>query len=175
MSFVQPPRPTEVSMETQRQDSEERDREYQRHPHYDRRGPSGPRSGFWIRFGASFIDGLIVGVVSNLIFRVIGVSVAASELISLVLALSYFTYFEGSTGQTLGKRAVGIRVVGFDSGETIGYQRAGMRYIASILSGLCILVGYLWMLWDPEKQTWHDKLSNSVVVPVADYPVNKNA
>ncbi len=172
MSFVEPPRPTEANMEMARRDSEERDREYERHPHSDRTGPSGPRAGFWIRFGASFVDGLIVGVVSNLIFRLIGVSVAVSELISFVLALTYFAYFEGSTGQTIGKRALGIRVVGFDSGETIGYQRAGMRYIASIFSALCFFIGYLWMLWDREKQTWHDKLSTSVVVPVSAYPVS---
>jgi uncharacterized RDD family membrane protein YckC len=169
MSFVQPPRPTEVDMEMRRQDEEERERESGSYPHQDRPGPSGPRAGFWIRFGAALIDGLIVGVVSNLIFRAIGVSTAVSELISLVLSLSYFTYFEGSTGQTLGKRAVGIRVIGFDSGETIGYGRAATRYVASLLSGLCIFIGYLWMLWDREKQTWHDKLSTSVVVPVGDY------
>ncbi|MDQ6820397.1 MAG: RDD family protein [Actinomycetota bacterium] len=62
-------------------------------------------------------------------------------------------------------------MVGFDTGKTIGYGRVAGRYIASILSALCILIGYLWMLWDTEKQTWHDKLSNSVVVPAADYPV----
>lgn len=136
-------------------------------------GRSGPwpRSGFWIRFGASFIDGLLAGIVSNIIFRLVGVSVAVSELISLVVALSYFTYFEGSTGQTLGKRLLGIRVVGIESGQTIGYQRAATRYLVSIVSGLCILIGYLWMLWDPEKQTWHDKASSAVVVPVAEYPV----
>ena len=37
---------------------------------------------------------------------------------------------------------------------------------------IVICLGYLWMLWDPEKQTWHDKMAGSVVVPVANYPVS---
>jgi uncharacterized RDD family membrane protein YckC len=138
----------------------------------DRSGPSGPRAGFWRRVGASLIDGLLISVVTNIVFAVTGASFAVRELLALLAVLSYFTYFEGSTGQTLGKRMLGIRVVGFDSGQTIGYQRAAIRYLASIISGLCLLIGYLWMLWDREKQTWHDKVANAVLVPVADYPVN---
>jgi uncharacterized RDD family membrane protein YckC len=134
-------------------------------------GPSGPRAGFWRRFGAAFIDGLLIGIVGNVLLAVIGGSVAVREIISIALALGYFTYFEGSTGQTLGKRALGIRVIDFSGGGVIGYQRAAIRYLASILSGICLGIGYLWMLWDKEKQTWHDKLSNSVVVPASDYPV----
>jgi uncharacterized RDD family membrane protein YckC len=37
----------------------------------------------------------------------------------------------------------------------------------SIVSAIVFLLGYLWMLWDPEKQTWHDKAAGSVVVPTA--------
>jgi len=135
-------------------------------------GPSGPRAGFWRRFAASFIDGLLVGIVVSILLAVIGGGIAVRELIQIVLLLAYFTYFEGSTGQTLGKRALGIRVIDFSGGGVIGYQRAAIRYLASIVSAICILIGYLWMLWDKEKQTWHDKLSNSVVVPASDYPVS---
>jgi uncharacterized RDD family membrane protein YckC len=39
------------------------------------------------------------------------------------------------------------------------------------LSGIVCLLGYLWMLWDKEKQTWHDKLATTVVVPTSAYPV----
>jgi uncharacterized RDD family membrane protein YckC len=34
----------------------------------------------------------------------------------------------------------------------------------SYVSQLALLLGYLWMLWDPNKQTWHDKVAQSVVV-----------
>jgi uncharacterized RDD family membrane protein YckC len=52
-----------------------------------------------------------------------------------------------------------------------GYGRALLRYIGRIVSTIPCLLGYFWMLWDGEKQTWHDKFAGSVVVPVSDYPV----
>ncbi|HEU0318685.1 MAG TPA: RDD family protein, partial [Solirubrobacteraceae bacterium] len=76
----------------------------------------------------------------------------------------------GPTGQTLGKRALGIRVVSFDTGGPIGYPRAFLRYIGRIIDFLVLLIGFLWMLWDREKQCWHDKLASDVVVPVSSYP-----
>ena len=54
----------------------------------------------------------------------------------------------------------------------IGYGRAFIRWLVSIISALILLLGYLWMLWDKEKQCWHDKAANDVVVPVQYYPVN---
>ncbi|MBV9001651.1 MAG: RDD family protein, partial [Solirubrobacterales bacterium] len=43
--------------------------------------------------------------------------------------------------------------------------------LGSILSALAIYIGYLWMLWDGERQTWHDKFVHSVVVPESAYPL----
>jgi uncharacterized RDD family membrane protein YckC len=130
---------------------------------------SGPRAGFWRRFGGAFIDGVIVGVVSA-ILRVALKGGAGSGL-SLLVELAYFTYFIGSAaGQTPGMRVVGIRVISFDTGGPIGYGRAAVRWVGSILSFIVVLLGYLWMLWDSEKQCWHDKFAGDVVVPVSAYP-----
>jgi uncharacterized RDD family membrane protein YckC len=57
-------------------------------------------------------------------------------------------------------------VVDETSGATIDVGRAAVRYLVSLVSGLVCLVGYLWMLWDAEKQTWHDKASKAVVIKV---------
>lgn len=62
--------------------------------------------------------------------------------------------------------ALGIRVVSLDNGGSIGYGRAFLRWFVSLISAAVILLGYLWMLWDKEKQCWHDKAANDVVVPV---------
>ena len=89
-----------------------------------------------------------------------------------VVSLAYFTYFEGtSSGQTVGKRAMNIRVVDFNTGTTIGHGRAAIRWVFRLVSFFVCLLGYLWMLWDKEKQTWHDKVSGAVVVPTDAYPV----
>jgi uncharacterized RDD family membrane protein YckC len=122
------------------------------------------RAGFWMRFAAALIDGVILGVISTILQ--LGLHTAGSVL-GILVGLAYYTYLEGESGQTIGKRAVGIRVVDIGGGGAIGFSRAFLRYIGRYLSAIPIFLGYFWMLWDPQKQTWHDKIANSVVVPVA--------
>jgi uncharacterized RDD family membrane protein YckC len=133
-------------------------------------GPSGPRAGFWQRFGAAILDGLIL-LIPSIILRVIFKdSAGIYYLLQTIISLGYYTYFEGGpSGATIGKRALGIRVYDFRQGGAIGYGRGLLRQIGKYISGIVILLGYLWMLWDKEKQTWHDKIAGSVVVPADAY------
>jgi uncharacterized RDD family membrane protein YckC len=129
---------------------------------------SGPRAGFWARFGAVIVDGILLGIINFILEAALkGVGVA----LALVVSIAYFTYFEGGpTGQTFGKRALGIRVISLDDGGPIGYGRAFIRWIGRYVSAIVILIGYFWMLWDKESQCWHDKFAGDVVVPVSAYP-----
>jgi uncharacterized RDD family membrane protein YckC len=120
------------------------------------------RAGFWRRFAAAFIDGILLGIVSFILQSILG---NTGSGLTLLIGIVYYTYFHGSTGQTPGDAALSIRVVDKDGGGSIGYGRAFVRWLVSIISGLVLLLGYLWMLWDSEKQTWHDKAANDVVVP----------
>jgi uncharacterized RDD family membrane protein YckC len=132
-------------------------------------GPSGPRASFGRRLVAVIIDGILLGVVSG-IFYVI--SRPLGYVVELLLTIAYLTYLEGSpSGQTIGKKAMGIRVIDFRTGGSIGYGRAFIRWIGRYVSAIACLLGYFWMLWDKEKQTWHDKFANAVVVPESAYPV----
>lgn len=133
------------------------------------RGPQ-PRASFAQRFLAYLVDVVILWVV-GVIFVVILPQQLASA-IQLVIAVGYFTYLEGSpSGQTVGKRVIGIRVVDFNTSGRIDMGRALVRQIGRIASGLVCLLGYLWMLWDKDQQTWHDKIGTTHVVPVASFPV----
>jgi uncharacterized RDD family membrane protein YckC len=85
-------------------------------------------------------------------------------ILGFVAVLFYWARLEGRTGQSLGSKALGITVVDAATGQPIGGGRAIGRFFARILSGFLCYLGYFWMLWDPQKQTWHDKLANSVVV-----------
>jgi len=134
-------------------------------------GPSGPRASFFARLGAAIIDGLLLGVVSVALRAAVGQ--AAGSGLTLLIGICYIGYLEGSaSGQTLGKRALGIRVIDYRTGGPIGFGRAVLRYFARILSALPCFLGYFWMLWDKERQTWHDKLISDVVVPTSAYPVS---
>ena len=141
-------------------------------PAYVPSGPSGPRASFGRRLVALLIDGVLLAIVYGILYVIVGETV--SFLVEFALWLAYFAFFEGSpSGQTIGKRALGIRVVDFRAGGPIGFARGLGRTAARILSGFLCYLGYFWMLWDGEKQTWHDKLATTVVVPVAYYPVDK--
>lgn len=134
-------------------------------------GASGPRAGFWRRFAGALIDGILLSIVSGIIRA--ATSYTTGSLVGLVVSIIYFTVLIGSPrGQTLGQMALGIRVIDFNTGGPIGYGRAFIRWLVSLISAAVIFLGYLWMLWDKEKQCWHDKAANDVVVPVQYYPVN---
>ena len=123
------------------------------------------RAGFWRRLAGAFIDGIVLGIVSGILRGVLGNGAGGG--VGFVISAAYFTVFIGAErGQTLGQMALGIRVLGLDNGASIGYGRAFIRWLVSLISGLVLLLGYLWMLWDKEKQCWHDKAANDVVVPV---------
>jgi len=145
--------------------------------------PLGARAdlaGFWIRFLAVLIDGILLGIpiwvltalldTNDRYFSVgVGLRPGASALLNLVstvIGVLYYSYLEGgSTGQTIGKRLVGIRVVDASTGlPGIGVGRGVGRYFARWLSSLPLGLGYFWMLWDDKKQTWHDKLVRTLVV-----------
>jgi len=126
---------------------------------------SGARAGFWRRFAGAFVDGIVVGIASGILKAIAGTG--AGTGLGILIGAAYFTAFIGADrGQTLGQMALGIRVVGLDTGGSIGYVRALIRWVVSLISAAVILLGYLWMLWDKEKQCWHDKAANDVVVLV---------
>ena len=87
-------------------------------------------------------------------------------LVGILFVLFLFLRAMGKTGQTWGARIVGVRVIDNHTGLPIGFWRAlGRTLFAGAFSGILYL-GYLWMLWDDQKQTWQDKVVNSAVVKV---------
>jgi uncharacterized RDD family membrane protein YckC len=124
----------------------------------------GVPAGWWRRFGAFLIDAIVLGVVSGILSAILGR--VTGEGIGILISLGYFTYFHGRTGQSPGDAVLGIRVVDARDrlGQPIGFGRAALRWLVSYVSGIVLLLGYLWMLWDGRKQTWHDKAAGSLPV-----------
>ena len=126
-------------------------------------GPSGPRADFGIRLVAYIIDVVVfwvIAIILTLLLKTVG------YLLSLVIFFGYFTYVEGSpSGQTIGKKVMNIKVVLASSGGEVGVGVAMLRNLGRYVSGFVCLLGYFWMLWDDERQTWHDKISSTYVVP----------
>ena len=143
----------------------------------------GARAGFFRRLVAVLVDLVVLAVVGVLVGKAFGQDVFTSTdgqlsysltgtpaLLMLLIGLAYYVYLEGNPGQTLGKKLLGIRVVDIEGGGAIGYGRAAIRYVGRMVSGFPLCLGYLWMLWDKNKQTWHDKFAKAIVVPTSANP-----
>ena len=118
--------------------------------------------GFWIRFGAALIDGVVISLIS----LVFSFAPGAGRVFAIFMPWLYYWLFTGLWGQTLGKMAVGIKVVN-DDGSAPGLGRAALREIpGKILSWIVIFLGFLWIIWDGQKQGWHDKIASTCVVRV---------
>lgn len=90
---------------------------------------------------------------------------AALALAAFVGMVLYHTLLVGRRGQTLGKGALGVRVVDATDGTAIGTGRAlGRALFGLFISGNICGLGYAWAIWDGRRQTWHDKVVSSVVV-----------
>jgi len=136
-------------------------------------------AGFWIRFLAKFIDGIVVGVVNMVISMAftflamrsmtsgsiggtIGIQVVA-WFIQMIIQGSYYVYFHGKFGATPGKMACKIKVIRAD-GSAITYGRAFGRFFGDMLSGIILCIGYIMAGTDDEKRALHDRLCDTRVI-----------
>ncbi len=122
-------------------------------------------AGFWIRLAAWIIDAVITSIGTSIVLLPLGGG-GLRPVFTLLLSALYFVLLTGLKGQTLGKMAAGIRVVN-QEGLVPGVGRAALREtVGKFVSTIALLLGFLWVAWDPEKQGWHDKMAGTHVVTV---------
>ena len=134
-------------------------------------------AGFWKRYAAYFLDSCVVGIINlpvSVVFNLIGAS-SGNESLALamsmvamlggfVIGIGYYAGFHASRGgATLGKMAVGIKVVRSD-GERITFMRGVGRYFGFILSSLTLMIGFIMAAFTQRKQALHDMLCDTLVV-----------
>ena len=123
---------------------------------------SGPPLASWgLRVAAAIIDGLIGGAIYGVCLA-LGSDVLGS-LASFAFAM-YNCVRQGQSGQTIGKGVLKIRLVRLDGVNPPGIGLSIGRYFLHIVDALPCLLGYLWPLWDKMRQTFTDKILNTVVV-----------
>ena len=81
----------------------------------------------------------------------------------MALAFAYFGWFWTRGGQTLGMRSWRLRLVGTDRSR-VRWGQALVRFLGACVSWLPLGAGFLWALVDPCRRTWHDRLSDTVIV-----------
>lgn len=116
-----------------------------------------PRAGFWIRMGALALDALLIAIVVNVVEP-------SEHFFALVLA-GYGALMWKLRGTTIGGIICNLRVVRTD-GRDIEWETALVRALGCFLSAIPLGLGFIWMAFDSNRQTWHDKIAGTVVVRV---------
>jgi len=139
--------------------------------------------GFWRRFAAIFIDGVILNVGGFILGLLLGIPIGIAldamgyqkefitgvsywigNVLDFVTGWLYFTLMESSRLQaTLGKMALGIAVTDV-YGEPISFGKANARHWSKILSMLTLLVGYMMAGFTEKKQALHDMIAGTLVL-----------
>jgi uncharacterized RDD family membrane protein YckC len=151
--------------------------------------PTDAFGGFWIRFVGYIIDVLVLAVPSTVVSVVIFAAMGfgpeivfdfedrqglamdsryqlannISNLANLLIFWPYYALMHSRYGATLGKLALGLRVVD-DTGRYPSFGRATGRYFATILSGCLCAIGYIWAGFHGQKRALHDLIAGTYVV-----------
>ena len=122
----------------------------------------------WLqRVGAYLIDVIPVAIL-YIIGLVTRSTAALFVFIIIAIAVNGYNrwYQAGKTGQSWGKRALGITLLSEETGQPIGAGMAFVRDICHFVDGIICYIGYLFPLWDAKRQTLADKIMRTVIVPV---------
>ena len=137
--------------------------------------------GFWIRFLARILDGIILWIVNKVVTLPLGIgalvihfddpenwvpflgAIATIVLIQITISATYETVFIGHFGATPGKMALKLRVVRPD-GSRLSYVRAFCRWLSTLLSSFILFIGYIIAAFDDQKRSLHDRICDTRVV-----------
>lgn len=131
-------------------------------------------AGFWVRVGAVLIDTLLLfAIIIPALIAIYGSAywsheaayagvwdVVLNHAFPAMAIIGFWIY----CGATPGKMLLGIRIVDAGSGEPVPPLRCVGRYLGYFVSSIALLLGFLWVAFDRNKQGWHDKLAGTAVV-----------
>ncbi|MFW5471298.1 RDD family protein [Knoellia sp. CPCC 206435] len=155
----------------------------------------GPVSGFGRRAGALVIDTLLslIGIIPMVIGAVLlvmaapdvdelgatvdgtgdggqaaigGLLIALGILLTIGIQVWNRIFRMGRTGQSVGKKMLGLKLINEQTGQPIGAMQSFLRELLGGLINQVVYLSYLWMLWDDNKQTLADKIVHSTVIDV---------
>ena len=144
-------------------------------------------AGFWIRFLAVIVDGIILRIALQPVLAVLGLPhfwwfgrmnhsididdmVLFFTMLSSVLAVFFIGHWlyealliSSAWQGTVGKRLLNLKVTD-DIGNRISFARATGRYFSKILSGMFFCIGYIMAAFTDRKKALHDMIAGTVVI-----------
>lgn len=121
-----------------------------------------------LRIVGGLIDVVILIVINGVIGAILKDVRGLAGLVNLIVDVAYFAYFWSSRGQSIGMMPFGFKVRDMATGQFPTLGKAALRgFIWTLEVGftICIIgaIGWLWQLWDPQKQAIHDKVAGTIV------------
>jgi len=130
--------------------------------------------GFWARVGASIVDTILVAIIiAPVLTAIYGsgywlddriIKGPADVLLNYVLPAIAIVLFWMARQATPGKMLIGAKIVDARTGGKPTTRQLIVRYLGYYVSTIPLLMGLIWVAFDPRKQGWHDKLAGTVVV-----------
>jgi uncharacterized RDD family membrane protein YckC len=125
---------------------------------------------FWERLGAVIIDSLILSIPNYFINTYFTFAAPIHSgtfqfnLLSTAVMWLYFALQESGPNQaTIGKRALGLKVINSNGGR-ITFGQATGRHFGKWVSFVILFIGFLMVLWDDKRQALHDKMAGTYIV-----------
>ncbi len=122
-------------------------------------------AGFWIRAGAALIDGLIINIIMGILVVLFTPNGSHTSIFYSLIPLWIYeivlTYYFSAT---LGKMAMGIKVVSNNLGKISFIQVLLRETIGKFLSSVLLMIGFIMIAFDGKKQGLHDKIARSLVI-----------
>jgi uncharacterized RDD family membrane protein YckC len=130
--------------------------------------------GFWLRFCATIIDSILIGLITTpLLFAIYGSQYMAKESFFAGPAEPFISYgipavltilFWNWKSATPGKMLLSLKVLDANTFQPMSVGQSIGRYFSYFVSMIVLCIGFMWVGWDARKQGWHDKLAGTVVV-----------
>lgn len=122
-------------------------------------------AGFLRRFISVLIDAFFTGIIGGIIGFITGNDMIVSISVSTVVGIIYTAIFDSSELMgTPGKALLGIAVVTEKDQNRISFQTAIVRFLCKYLSSVVLLIGYLIQPFTEKRQTFHDIITNTIVI-----------
>ncbi len=121
-----------------------------------------PRAGFWVRTGAAFLDFLMIGIGCGILDNFVSLNMPGFLFLALA---TYSAVMWKNKGTTIGGVICGLKVVRLDD-RPIDWTIAIVRALSAFLSFFTAGMGFIWVAFDDEKQSWHDKIAGTTIVRV---------
>jgi uncharacterized RDD family membrane protein YckC len=121
-------------------------------------------AGFWARHAAHVIDNLIAIAISIALVFILPTEGIASSIINYIIIWMYYCIMTHRDGATVGKKAIGIRVVSEDTAKLSWGTVILREVVGKLVSSIIFYIGYIMVAFTEKKQGLHDKIAGTLVI-----------